>query len=331
MPRLVFLLLLSCAVCTFDPAHAAVDPAELLIREGVELRRKGRDAEALERFQRAYDLSHSPRAAAQLGLCEQVLRQWVEADAHLTEGLTSSHPWIERNRGTLERSVKTVRAQLATILVKGAPAGAVVTVNGSMVGRLPNPVPTRVLPGTAVIVATSAGYNEERIERPLRAGETVTVTLDLTAVSNDIPPAIAATPPHEPLPAPITLDTSARQPVEGEWMRPAAYVSWGLSAVALGFGIFSHIQRESAASDFATEDLGCDKLNGIVVGGVPCEDAANRFDGAQSRLVIGYAAAGMFAVTGVVLWLLDRKSSDGKALSFTCAPAAAGAICQAPF
>jgi len=73
----------------------ASDNAEILIRKGVELRRRGRDSDASALFRQAYELSHTPRAAAQLGLCEQALGQWLEAEGHLSEALLAeSDPWI---------------------------------------------------------------------------------------------------------------------------------------------------------------------------------------------------------------------------------------------
>lgn len=64
--------LLAISVCLLapiglaGPAHAVPDPSEMLIRQGVELRLTGRDADALEKFERAYEMAHTPRAAAHI-------------------------------------------------------------------------------------------------------------------------------------------------------------------------------------------------------------------------------------------------------------------------
>ncbi|HEY7371522.1 MAG TPA: hypothetical protein VIF57_05035, partial [Polyangia bacterium] len=54
------------------PARAATDAeqAEALIREGVQLRAHDKAALALPLFEKAYQISRTPRTAAQLGLCE---------------------------------------------------------------------------------------------------------------------------------------------------------------------------------------------------------------------------------------------------------------------
>ena len=51
--------------------------AENYIKRGNELRRSGRDQQALPLFEKAYEVAPSPRTAAQLGLCEVVLGYWL--------------------------------------------------------------------------------------------------------------------------------------------------------------------------------------------------------------------------------------------------------------
>ena len=85
------------------PAAAQETPATALLREGIELRRAGRDAEALARFERAHAVEPSPRTLAQMGLAEQALGRWVRAEAHLRAALAPrDDAWIERNRAALD-------------------------------------------------------------------------------------------------------------------------------------------------------------------------------------------------------------------------------------
>src|SRR5437868_5098645 len=84
---------------------ARADDADALIKQGVELRRARRDREALERFRRAYDLAPTPRALAQMGLAEQALSRWVDAESHLGRALEiAEDAWIAKYRTTLEAS-----------------------------------------------------------------------------------------------------------------------------------------------------------------------------------------------------------------------------------
>jgi len=79
------------------PARAAKPygpEEEALIRRGIEYRKALDDLSARAEFQKAYDLTHSPRAAAQLGLAEFGLGRWEDAEAHVSEALRKpSDPW----------------------------------------------------------------------------------------------------------------------------------------------------------------------------------------------------------------------------------------------
>ena len=69
------------------PARAGESgEAESLIRQGVELRSQKKDERALPLFEKAYQISRSPRTAGQLGLVEMALGYFVDAEKYL-EGL----------------------------------------------------------------------------------------------------------------------------------------------------------------------------------------------------------------------------------------------------
>jgi hypothetical protein len=121
-------------------AHAG-DPAEVeaIVKRGVELRRQGRDADALAEFQKAAKLEDSPRIAAQLALAEQALGLWAEAHGHLAHALERpGDAWIAKNRPILDQSLTTIETHLGRIDVWGSPDGAEVFIDGKGIGKLPS-------------------------------------------------------------------------------------------------------------------------------------------------------------------------------------------------
>lgn len=130
-----------------------------LIIEGIELRRGGRDADALPKFEKAWRLSQSPRASAQYGLCLQAVGRWTDAEARLLEAINAKgDQWVQKNRDTLRESLETAKANIARVEVYGSPEGATVSVNGLMTGTLPLQGPVSVNAGTVDIEVTKAGY-----------------------------------------------------------------------------------------------------------------------------------------------------------------------------
>lgn len=149
-------------------ACAATTP-EALIKEGLELRRAGRDSDALAKFEAAYNQSKTPRAAAQWGLCLQAVSRWSEADPLLAEALSATQdPWVKKNRQVIKDSQEAVKAHVGRIEVLGDPVGAVVTVAGRTVGNLPLPGAVTVNEGSVDVEVTANGY--KRAVRTLTVG-----------------------------------------------------------------------------------------------------------------------------------------------------------------
>lgn len=86
---------------------------EELIAAGVAARRDGNDDAALALFTQAWEQGHTPRARAQIGLAEQALGRFADADTHLVEALASAEDeWIIAQRAALEEALVGVRARL---------------------------------------------------------------------------------------------------------------------------------------------------------------------------------------------------------------------------
>ena len=149
------------------PAWA--DPAEVesLITQGNDLRRQGRDAQAVPLFKKAYDIDQSPRTAGQLGLVELAAGYPVDAADHLALALESpKHPWVASNRRSLEKVLARAKEAIGEVTVGGTPMGAAVTVNGRSVGALPLPAGVRVPAGRTVVSVAAPGYAS--VERVLQ-------------------------------------------------------------------------------------------------------------------------------------------------------------------
>lgn len=296
---------LAVAVATETIGWAA-DPPEVLIRKGLEERKQGRTKEALPLFREAYEVSHSPRSAAQLGFCEQALGQWIEADLHLSEaGAATSDPWVARNRSVIDESLTRVRENLALVRVTGEPSGAAVTVNGQLAGRLPVPQEVRVLPGPATIDVRAPNFETLRDQPTLTAGQVYALRVQLRPQSAAPPRATDAPSTRDMVsptsPAAAVAEASTSSDAHGRsstWTR----VGWiaagaGLAAVATGggFQVLAHQKADDARS--------------APVYDMKTEDASKRAQSVGNALLIGGSAA---LVTGVVMLLWDRMNGSSQ-------------------
>lgn len=206
-----------------DVPVTPVQPDELTAR-GLELRRQGKDRDALPLFQRVLEQTRTPKAAAQEGLCEQALGLWLPAEAHLRDALAHpGDPWIERNAAALQGSLQAVHAHLGTIEIWGTPAGARVSVDGQSRGTLP--VARGTVPeGRRVVSVDARGFVAEERAVEVVAGTLVREHVALVPWSAGQPPGVAAgsvaiaapspavIPPSGPAAAGVNLRSSASPP-----------------------------------------------------------------------------------------------------------------------
>lgn len=161
---------------------AAASDADKLIREGVDLRRGGDDSGALDKFQRAFEISPSPRALAQLGLAEQALGRWVMAYAHLHRALEATgDPWIKKSRTALEAALGHVNDHVGQVQILGGSPGAEVRIDGAPRGKLPLERALVVSTGTVTIDLVAPGLVAIQRTTLVHARESVRESFDALA------------------------------------------------------------------------------------------------------------------------------------------------------
>jgi hypothetical protein len=224
--RSVLAMLLAIAAMLASRSSRA-DEVDDLIEQGVALRVQGRGEDALDLFTRAHAIAPSARTLAQMGLAEGALHRWLAAEEHLSTALASHDtPWIElrRNRDALEQALAMVRTHLGNLTLMG-PAGAVLSVNGREVGRLPLAEPIRLAEGPVQLRASAAGY--------------VTIETDVLIVGGGDQTLLLRLSPSPPVAAP----SLSRAPVVEESPRPSQWKNWmggtliGLSAAGIAAGV----------------------------------------------------------------------------------------------
>jgi len=135
--------------------------AEALSKQGIELRRAGKDSDAIPRFKQAYELAASPKNAGQYGLCLLALSRWTDADFFLTEAIVAKDdPWIKKNRSVLKDASETAKSHIGRVEILGSPDGAKVIVSGRSVGAFPLNSDIPVNEGSVDIEVSADGYAE---------------------------------------------------------------------------------------------------------------------------------------------------------------------------
>ena len=339
-----------------DPAKA-----EDLIRQANDLRRRGRDGQALPLYRKAYEIARSARTAGQLGLAEMALGYWLAAEGHLGEALAESrNPWVEKTRSVLEQAQKVAQSHLAELKVEGQPGGAEVLINGTVVGTLPLQSPLRLNEGRINLEVRAPGRRS--MERTLtlagRASERVQVALEREEKAD---PGVAATPSRTMLVSPgspgsaadgtggasgpgRTGAAAANQPGQGgdggqgsratdgelpTWRRVLPWSLLGVAALAGGIGVWQQLGSRDAQTSFdAISACGASLPDR---GGAQCQTYYDEFETKRTRAYVGYTVAGVLAAGAITMFIVNASSGPpASTASAVAAPTAYAFVSLAP-
>jgi len=288
---IALLVLASSSVATV--AHAREPDADDDLRRGVALRREGKEAEALQAFERALARSPSARARAQVGLTEQALALWLLAERDLALALADADdPWIRQNRDALERAARLVAGKLAWISVESS--GTEVLVNG--VSSPP------AKDGRIRVVAGQVGV-EVRAEGRAPASRTVQVAPETTMkVAIEVGPQLAPPRAKEPI-AQRPTPASPPPPPPSGGLRTVGWVLTGAGVVSLGAGAIFGVRAITKKSE---RDSECQ--SGCTQAGVDA-DRSGRTAGLVSTITL---AAGVGATAaGLIILFTSAPRDDG--------------------
>lgn len=265
--------------------------SEELIAHGNDLRRLGRDAEALAEFRRAWDLSHGAHARAEVGLAEAALGRWAEAAADLDAALATADGWIAEHRAVLEG----VRALAWRHLGAVEPRGNV--------------------PETQSVTVA--------------AGATAHATVNLRA--DTTPPTVSRddAPPAEPPPTPP--EPSRPRPVAPWVVGGLAVASIGLGAVAVALqrDLASFGPRDPSWRYTCTTHDECLEYCRTFRYSMSCGDQLEAEERWRVTAWAGFAVGGALAVTSAVLFLTSGGRAPRRAVA--CGPGLRGVACSVQF
>lgn len=305
---------------TPEAAPAEHADVERLLSEAVELRRAGKDAEALQLVEQARVQSPSSRVRAHLAAAHQALGHWLEAELLLKELLQmSDDPYVQSQAAILQRAHDFVQRHLGRIDVVGQPAQAEVLLGGRRLGVLPLAEPASVEVGSYVLEVQMAGY------RPVIRPVTIGAGGFLREAVQLVPAAVSPTAAGDVSPGPSSSSGPALAAGGPSW------ITWtlaGLGTAAAATGAVALWSRERHVSRWNGSACLAPKLQRGDV--CPSErDAALR---AEHVAIASGVAAGALLGGAVVSFLLQSPPSTTTELSSVrCGVAWAYAGCHGSF
>ncbi|MEO8799784.1 MAG: tetratricopeptide repeat protein [Polyangiaceae bacterium] len=319
------LTLAAIAIVGFATTARADDPAaEALIDQGVVLREQGKDDQALGDFKKAYGLDPSARALAQIGLAEQALGMWRDAERDVRTALTAKDdPWIDKNRGALEGALDTIGGHVGTLEIRADAFDAEVFVDGVSQGKMSDRSIFVVEAGTRNLELRAAGtYPTSRsVVVPARGVARETIHLEKMRA----PASTGPTSTERARPAQAILNDP--HPGRGQFNIGLTLVGTGVAlAVAGAVGI---VGRELEVDSY-NDDPSCP---GVSVDRQPplCGSKVSTAQTWTTVSIVGFVGAGVLASAGALLILTaphDEPTTTHR--GFGCFPGL-GVVCSGRF
>jgi hypothetical protein len=287
-------------------AAPSTENPEALIGIGNDLRRKGDDARAEGYFERAYELAHTPRSAAQLGLVELALKHYVQSEAHLSEALDRDDSWVHAHAKTLEDSRATARKHLLGITIAGATRDATANFGSGNVVPLGKDGVIWVAPGAVSFEVQAIGHKSATVSVSGGEGDMRQVAVEMPAIEAPHPE-LTQKPPEVKEPEAGLTSTEPRQhhdegvpttssnPGRGLKIAGITTASVGLVAGVVGAVVFSAGNaKRDRYSDPST----------------PYNPSDANYKSEQSAGVALLIGGGVALVGGAVMYLVGARSTN---------------------
>ncbi len=294
------IVLITIAVSGPAIAQQGEDP-EALIRQGIELRRQGDDVRAEGYFKRAYEIAHTPRSMAQLGLVELAIGDNMAAELYLTNALAGDDAWIRSYQKTLEDSRLSARGHLMQVIVTDAPPGSSALVEKEPRVDLHLDGVLWLKPGSTVVVFSAAGYQTVTTTVRGRAGTVQRLAIGMVRVPVTTEPSPAEPAPIKPTPASTPATDDGTTPTRSIRRWTGVGVAVGVAGAALG-GV--------GAALLVTSNSKRDDIESAANGGTKPYDPSDGNWHSLQRDGIGLMIGGAVAIAfGATLVLMGRHET----------------------
>jgi hypothetical protein len=324
MQRTHWVLCLTLALASFAPL--ALWPATVCAQAGdndraVELFRKARALHDAGKLKDAYPLyvealalKKSQDIAANLGVVEMGLGRHRDAAEHLSFALDNLLPSTKAEQvKALKSALADAEKKVGKLRIGVTPLDSKITIDGRDVGPGDSANKVYVEPGEHTVVGTKPAFRDASKTVSVKAGESIDVTLELTALpgsgvaSNGKPTNSGSHPPNG------ATDNGTNDERAERSLVPA-YIAGGVGALGLIGTVVFELQRSSHASDADDADSSVDP-NGCGSGTttpVPCADLRDaRADENRSGNLRNASIATFLVGTGaMVAYLLWWPSSS---------------------
>ncbi len=306
-----------------EPSDAARAGARAQANAGLEAFEAGDWQKALDFFQRAESIIHSPLHLSYIGRTQAKLGHLVLAREALMKVMRESadSPITKRAQADAQAALKEIEPRIASLTVQvdgAAGRNFQVTIDGTELPPALVGVPAPADPGTRTVEVVSGSARVTK-QVTLADAEGKSLTLVLPPAGPDDAAAAAK-------PSPMTAQTESDAQADsggGSAVPVGSIVAFGVGAIGIGLGVGFSLDASSKtdeASQACEDAVGNRSCSGLPINDPVALDVQELDDAAStSRTVatVGFIVGGVGIATGVTLLVLSmqKPSATGPAES----------------
>lgn len=302
-----------------------------IIKEGIIEYNAAHFDEARRLFEEAHAIKPSARTLRGIGMVAFGARNYVKAIEALEESLVDKrHPLTDKMREHATTLLKKAKLYIASYTLYIEPAGTELklTLDGNL-ANLPVDGILRVNPGKHQLIISATGYETEIRQIDAVSGMSREIKVQLVPIgtpngdgmAHPVEGADGQQIPNER--ATVGEDTADTTSIYGT----LGWIGASVSALSLGGGIAALVVRNNKADEWYGES--CDAGSSA---NERCIDLENAVREAETFIVLGFTAAGIFAGAAVVFFILDsEQSAQQQAMGCNIGTGMKGISCQIRF
>jgi len=316
-------------------ARAEESPeVEALLKKGIQLRKDGKDDEALTVFLEAESQApKSVRVLLHVATAAQAASKWLMADEYLKKAVShGDDPYYQKYKAEIEEVRLATAARVGHFRAIGEPDGAEVVLNGQVVGTLPMETPKTLEAGTYIMEVSKPGFF--RLRRPISIGGGV-LTRESVELNERAPGSVD--------PADPTGAAAANAEPKSYWASSA--FTWTLAGVGAAAGVASGISfylREQAIEHWNDDERCLSASDPTAPRSDVCADVRNDIDTAEQVGIVTGVIGIAFAGAALTHWIATSGDSEPgtdtakrgerrSAAHVQCSPGLMNVVCSGTF
>lgn len=290
-------------ICDANDLNSDIDIAKTKFDEGMHKISEGDYYSALDAFRVSAEHRPKPIVTFNIAMCQKALFKFTQAletfQKYLNEAGGAPIPDL---RTEAAEAIEEMRALIGKLKINGAPPGALIFVDDVNMGATPIKEPIAINPGRYVVKVVAQNTRPFTTTVAVTSGAEIDVNVRLDPLLPDVDRTEA-----------IKLETELRKS-EQLWLK---VTGWGVVGLGITAGLLGGVANIRGHNKYQEAKEHLDTMEKEREGEA-YDEALNNYltiknenlPRSRMGMIAGYSLGGIFAISGIVLLMIERRKEE---------------------